>query len=308
MSYSKLFNETGISIIRLGQADSYSISIAILVKQEKLSSDDNTFTRIVLQELNDQFNLIKRFSKMIEQYIKKPYIYHFINGPMHYTYDPHEQNHISINRVSLTDLVHTLVNRVDYATRRLFYLNNPKEWNPNSVMFNNQSSPDLIAFASQVLEFWNSITPKFSQLFSDVIDNATQKYKAEKNKKFKHHEEDNSVKQETIEPRVIITKPIEDTTVNEWHQRTDELKTDVLKTEESKADELKTEELKTEELKTENKIKEKPKKIKKDKEEWTKIQKKDLIDLDISMKINGKKSIMRAKILPDGTIKQIQNK
>lgn len=175
MSYNQIFSELELQNVHAGHASAYEIGIAILAEQETHQEAESTFSKIILQKLDNEFMIVRKFVESIEQSLSKDFIVPFTQGPRNYR--PEGANHIMLDKILLVALVRLFVSRVDYGTRKLFYRDDPADWDPSAVTYQRLASADLSWFASEVLWVWDQLTDEFVQKFGTAFTEAAEKSK-----------------------------------------------------------------------------------------------------------------------------------
>jgi len=177
MAYNTTFSEMKLGEVPSGLASAYEIAVTILAEKESLERAGTRFGTLVLAKLKDNLDVVTRFVQAVESVIHQDYSDYFTHGPRNYK--DIGVNNVTLDRVSLGALGWLLINRVDFATRKLFHRDNRDQWDPNTVTYYGLSSADLTWFADEILAVWDRLDEEFAKSFSAAIKEASEKSKQE---------------------------------------------------------------------------------------------------------------------------------
>lgn len=173
--YTTLFSAMQLNEVCLGNASAFDVAISMLVVKEDMEKDlkrekernpkqtHETFNGMFLKKAVNLFTVVEKFVQLVQNYHEKDFTDLFTYGPERYA--PKGANHETLDKIPLGLLAKTLVNRVHYATCKLFYREDPNEWDPEEVTYNKLASADLVSFSTDLLKLWKEMDDEFGQKF-----------------------------------------------------------------------------------------------------------------------------------------------
>lgn len=176
------FHMMNVDNVRLGVSslgDLILILIDALDNYDKNAKKGNSFNKIIIADLKDQYEELKKFFDYVSElfFFGSEFTSFITSKPKKYT-NVHPYN-MCLSEVRIQKLVQTFVNRLHYANCKLFGSDNPEEWNPENVIMKGTRSPELISFATELKKFWHIFDNDFYKSFGKAIMHAVEVSKTE---------------------------------------------------------------------------------------------------------------------------------
>lgn len=205
--------------VRYGHAGVYPLAITLLAEYESLSKDSSTFNTTILSNLEYNFGIVAKLASLCENHLTHDFIELFTAGPRRY--EREGINHLYLDQVRLGALGRGIVERMDFAVRKLFYRQDVNEWNSDAVTYRGRGYSALSNFADSARKLWCQMTHEFGQEFDAAVKTAVavsreeQKSNPSKPEKAKYNRnskaQNKSVQTKPLPPTkpVPTTKPVQ---------------------------------------------------------------------------------------------------